>query len=854
VPTRVAPRLPLVRFLEERTTVQRWIVASLAALVLVWRSLRAAAGTLLDRWWLDTVADAPIWARRTAAEFQLGLAAGAFVVLVLGSSVWIVLRIAQVDHGRRHRFWIRYDERIGPAHRWGLVALVVFLTWHIGHAAAGQWQSWLLFRHGDDLGVTVPEVGGDVGFYLFRFPLLAVVSSFVRQLLLVTIVVAAFGHLASGALRLPRGEIKSSPVAITHLSLLVVAFLAAQAVHEFVVARAATALDRVGAFDGPGYTQMRVERPALVVTALLTIATGFAMVTALRTGRWRAAVAVGIVAVAAHVVGVVVAPYVVERFVVAPAEAERQLWSIEHNLDATRAAYDLADVEPIPVELRDGVPPEEADAIATSSSARIPLFGTDQLATALQVQLGTAGTRIGDVDVEPYEVDGVVRPVYTAARAASRPDVPERGWVQEHLVYTHGDGVVAIAADTVDDDGRPDVRSLPGLEAGLDADLYYGEGVDGWYAIVGTARKEFDGNRYDGPGVALGSPLRRLALSLVTGDVEPLISGELGSDSMLLYRRSVRERLGAIAPFLTLDSDPYVVLDGDRAVWIVDAYTTSSTYPYAQYLPVRQPAKSPLARGEQNSVRASVKATVDAEDGTVHLYRTDGGDDPILSAWAEVFPRLFEDAADLPASLASHLRYPGDLFALQTAMLGRYHVDDAEALFNGAQRWTPSAAAAASVGATPSGPAPAVDTFERDEFSLVLTYGPGASDNPGSTRDVLAGIALARHGASPGLQLLDLRGDSLLSPQVAQSAIDADPRLAQELTLLNANGSQVAYGPLAPLVVGDGLIWARPITVVGSSPGSVPRLFGVAVVSDGLVGLGQNVAEAVASIGQPSAE
>lgn len=843
--TRVAPRLPIVRFVEERSRTQRRLAALVVAVAVLWLALRALARTLLDRWWLQTVTDAPVWSRRTAAQVQLGIAAGAIVLIVLGGTVWVVLRHGREDHGRRHRMVERYHERVGPAHRWVLIGLVAVLTWRIGRTAGGEWQSWLLFRHGGDIGVDAPEIGGDLGFYLFRLPFLQTASSFLRQLVLVSLAVALFGHAVSGALRFPRREQRTTPVAVTHLSVLGALLLALQATHDVVVDRSLTATNRVGAFDGPGYTAVNVTRPALLVVALITIAAGFAVVAAGRSRRWKLATAALVTAVIAHVGGLGILPRLVEAYVVAPAEAERQLWSIEHNLTATRAAYGLDRVEVDARRLVDGATAAEPDR------AGVPLFSTESLRSALQVLSGTAGTRVRNVDLVRYEIDGVERPVYTAVRASSRADLPEQGWVQEHLVYTHGDGVIALAADVAAEDGRPDLTPLAELEEAANVPVYYGEGLDGWYVIAGTRRTEVGGATYDGAGVRIGSIGRRAVLALAVGEPQPLLSNELTGRSLLLYRRSLTERLSALAPFLTLDGDPYAVVDGDRVVWVVDAYTTASTYPYAQFL---DPAS--VGRfGDANYVQASVVATVDAHDGTVHLYRTDAGDDPIIEAWASVFPDLLDPIDEMPPRVAAHVRYPEDLFTAQSAMLGRYHVTDAELLFSGADRWTVTPAPVTAVGEAAAGQAPAVDLFLTGEsFDTTRTYGPGATNNPNSMRDELAGIAVAQHSIERRLRLIVPAGERLHSPQVAQSAIDADPRLAQDITLLNANGSKVVFGPLSPVLIGDGVVWARSIIVIGTSAGSAPRLYGVAVVSDGLVGLGPTVEDALATADQAADE
>ena len=220
-------------------------------------------------------------------------------------------------------------------------------------------------------------------------------------------------------------------------------------------------------------------------------------------------------------------------------------------------------------------------------------------------------------------------------------------------MYTHGDGVVAVPADRPDADGRPDVRSLADDLVAGQSELYFGEGLTGWYAIVGTDRAEQGGTAFAADtGIDMSSPFERAVLSLATGDAEPLLSTELTADSELLYRRDIGERLSALAPWATFGSDPYPVITADHVVWVVDGYTTSATYPYSQFVP--------FGGSSVNYVHASLKATVDAYDGTVHLYRTTigGGDDPILDAWEQIFPGLVEPIGAMPDELRDHLLYP----------------------------------------------------------------------------------------------------------------------------------------------------------------------------------------------------
>jgi uncharacterized membrane protein (UPF0182 family) len=842
-----APRFVAVEFIERRSRRQRVVLLTIVGLVLAWFAARRIAMVVLDRWWFDSITDAHVWRVSFLAQLQLLLGVGLLSAAVMGTSVWLVLRLGSLQRVPPNRAIQRYHQRMGPAHRWLLIGVVVFFTLRIALAATDQWQSWLLFRHGGDIGVTAPVAGGDLGFHLFRLPFLTSASSFLRQLLAFTFVLSLLGHIASGAIRMPKNEPGPSRVAVAHLAMLAAGFLAVQALHDVLVARPSIATNRVGAFDGPGWTEMYVTKPGMVLAALVTLAAGFAAVWAAKTTNWRPFLALVVVAAVVQVLVVAVLPTLSERFIVAPAEAQRQLWSIEDNLVATRAAYDIGDVATEPLDGA-AVAATSSTAQLTADADRVLLFNVPTMTAALQVIAGTRGTRISDTDVDRYAVDGREEPVFVAARSANRADVPESGWVQEHLVYTHGDGLVVVPADRVDADGRPDVTVYPDAFGAAHTPLYFGESLDKWYVIVDTQRAQLNDSVFEGEGIPMSSFAERLVLSLAVGEPQPLLSNELTSDSELLYRRSIRERVGYLAPFLTLDSDPYPVVVDGSVQWVIDGYTTSSTYPYSQFT-------TGLGGSSFNAARASVKATVDAETGETHLYRTDGGDDPIIDAWDRIFPGLLEPAEQIPQGLLPHIRYPTDLWYVQSNLLGRYHVRTAEQLFNGTGRWAVSAAPAATVGDATVVPSPAVDQFSPlagspDRFSTSRPYGPGSATNPTSTRDELAALAFADQQLDGAIHIAvpEASGAPLLSPQVAQSAIDADPEFARVITLLNANGSKVQYGPMTPVLVEEGLVWVRPIIVIGTGASAAPRLYGVAAVANGIVAVEPTSLEAVDAV------
>ncbi len=826
-------------------------------LVAVWL-IRFTAATLLDKWWFDSVTSAPVWSTRLAAQVVLAVVAAVLTALVLGVSAYVGLRVGPAPDNGPNRLVTRYRQRMGPAHTWLMIGVVVLLTLQVIPTAMSRWQPLLLALNGIGLGVKAPEIGFDLGFHLFQLPFLKIVGDWFRQLLLIGGALGAAGLVANGALRLPGRGRQSAPAALAYIGGVAATYAFVQGLYYLFVQRPSLATNQNGAFDGPGFTELRVIGPVLIVLALVAFVAVAAAIYGAWTGRWRPMLIVFGAWAAVFILGMWAAPLVVQNVIVKPAEAERELPFIAYNLDATKTAYRLDAVEQVTQPYSDGLTEAPADDVQTLLD-QVPVFTTAQLVKPLQVLKGTTATRITDVDLDRYLVDGVRVPVMIAARNPSRADLPERGWVQSTLVYTHGNGVVAVPADTVAPDGRPDVDALAEVLAPERSELYFSEGLANWYAIVGTKRTEQHGARFDADtGISLSGTWERLVAAIGLGDIEPLTSSELLPSSQLLFRRDIRERLKMVAPFATWDSQAYPVVSGDRVVWIIDGYTRARTYPYSQFARgTDRPKNGPLSRVSYNYLKGSIKATVDAYDGTVRLYQTEvgGADDPILEAWKKIFPGLIDPIADMPADLQSHLLYPPDLLTVQTSLLGRYHVTDPELLFNGSDRWSISIAPGNGVAKESPGVSRAVSLFlpsageMQGHWVAIRPYGPGASTNAAANRDVLAAFAVADHDDAERLVLVRIAprpGRQVSSPLVAQSAIDTDPQLAQSFTLLNANGSAVQFGPMTPLPLDGAMVWGRSIIVTGTAKTTTtPRLFGIAAVSNGLVGEADTMSQAV---------
>ena len=848
------PRFPVVARLEQSSRRQRILIAALVSVVLFFLGLRNLATIIVDRWWSDSVTDAPLWRVRIVAQTQLFLLAFAAILAILGTTVFFIWHTGRRVLAPNNRVMRWYHARMGMAHHWLVAGIGIYVTWRTLAAVPNFWQQWILFRDGFDLPNSVPGTGGNLGSYIFSLPFLNTTTSFLRQLTLFSFLLALAGHSTSGSFRWSK-SVPSRRAASAHLLSLVGFFLLVQTFQYLFVQRHLQVLDSSGGFVGAGYTQTTFTLPGLWVTAIFAAIGVASLIHAIVTRETKlATIGLALWAVV-HIISLVALPAIVNKAVVAPAEGDKQLTAIAENLVATRNAYGLDDISESEISISNGLP-NSTDAADIAKTSETPIFDVSSLAPALQILEGTSGTRVGQVDLDRYEIDGTYRALILALRQPDRQGLPESGWVKERLVYTHGGGVIVASATHSDKNGRPDVAEFSG-----DFDLppvYFGEGLEDWWAIVNTKRVQQGGVSYTGDlGIKTGSFFKRTILGIALSDLQIPLSSELTSESEILLRRGIKDRLTALAPFLSWDSDPYAAIVDNRVVWIVDGYTTSNSYPYSQSFGQEGlPSGSDIARIPLNYMRSAVRAVIDADTGTTTLYESDieQSADPILKLWKKVLPDLIAPADSMSQELRSHLRYPKDLFIVQSSLLGRYHVDNAESLFNGEDRWTISPAPGADVGMPGSAVSQPVFRFNtvagEQQWSMVRTYNAGSSSNATAGRDVLSAMIIASHDSPQKLQVIRLTssdGNKISSPQVAQSAIDADPELARIITLLNTNGSQVRFGPMTPLIIKDALVWTRSMLISGTGGAAVPRVYGIIAVSDGVAGLGETTELAIAA-------
>ncbi|MPY94379.1 MAG: UPF0182 family protein, partial [Acidimicrobiia bacterium] len=874
------PRRPRRRRMPARLLIAGAVIAIIAAVA----SARGVAGIYTDFLWFDSLGFSSVW--RGLLWARIGL-------FVLFAAVFFVLLFAN----------LLVAERLSPAPLLGLPAdprlarlsgtlersprllralVAALLAVVFGGMAVDRWHDWVMFRNYVPFGVDDPLFGRDAGFYVFQLPFLTFAVDWLFAALLVTLLFVAGAHYLGGGIRWrnPRPRVASG--ARAQLSVLLAALALVRAA-AYYLDRFELTFSTRGVVDGAGFTDVNAQLPAMsLLIAISLLAAALFVASIWRRGWIVPAIAVGLWALVGLVAGVLY-PAFIQRFRVEPAESTREVPFIERNIEATRAAMGLSEIEVDPFAYDEELGSQElADNAETIRNVR--LWDPQVLQQTYQrLQEVRTFYRFTDVDVDRYELGDELTQTMLSARELNPEALPSDTWENRHLAFTHGFGAVISPANAVTADGQPDflVRNIPpqGEPEITEPRLYYGEGVGG-FAIVGTGRDEIDylrddgtpvTNRYEGPGgVGVGTIPRRLAFALRFGDINPLISGFMTDESRILYMRDVRERAQAVAPFLHLDHDPYpIVLDG-RISWVLDAYTTTSRYPYAQRADTNRLEGDSGLDHEFNYVRNSVKITVDAYDGTTRLYVVDP-DDPIAAAYRKAFPDLFVDAEDaVPEALRAHFRYPEDLFRVQTNMWGRYHITDANEFYSQSDRWNiaqdPGSGGGPTVVTVPpapgqpppeSGPANRMDPYyllmrlpgaTQPEFLILQPFVPYSEDD--SRRELSAFMVAKSDPEGYGdLQVFVMPRDRQVDgPAIVSARINQEPEISQLITLLSRAGSEVLLGNLILVPVEQSLVYVQPLYVQATGANAVPELKNVIVVFGDRIAIRETFQEALTAV------
>ena len=799
------------------------IGGGILALLVVLGLLGGVVNLITDVMWYDALGRRDVL--QTRLWSQVALFAIGFVAMLVPAllSIWLASRIAPQSPVRQLGGIEMPDASRAIAI--GLTAVAVLLS--LGSAAAwsGNWELVLLFLNGGEWGVTDPTLGRDVGFYVFDLP-------FWRFLLgwgSTTLIVIGLLTLGAYAARALRWQFRLSAPVRAHLSVIGALLLVVIAGgYQLDIAELTYSTRGLsGSVQAALYTDVNAQLPASVILTFVALAAAALLLlnTWFRT-LWLVGVAAGAWIVLSIVVGGLY-PSFVQTVQVNPNELNVEREYIVDHITSTRRAFDLDAIEQRRFTGEQDLTREVfVDDAATIDNLRLwdyrPL-----LTTFGQQQILRRYYTFSDVDIDRYEIGDEQRQIMLSARELDVERFGEsRTWTNERLVYTHGYGITAVPVDAVTDQGTPDY-----LVSGINRDpqlpldqprIYFGEETD-TYIVTGTTTAEFDypldtdGSEggeagaetvWNGStGVGIGNPLARALFALRFGDFNMLISNQLTDDSQVLFRRAIGERVPEIAPFLEYDGDPYLVSADDRLLWVWDAYTVSNRYPNAQPLP------STSRFAGANYVRNSVKVVVDAYDGTVRYFLADP-DDPIVAAYARIFPDLFEPLSAMPEGLQAHLRYPEDLFIAQNEAYRLYHLpateNGATTFYNEDDRWAIPEDVVAGNG-QPMEPYYVIMRIPgEDEAEFVLIQPMVPEDRPNMIAWVAARMDPGVYGERIAFQFPT--GTSTQGPVQIEGRIGADDAISEQFTLWSSAGSRVVRGNLLVLPIGeDGLLYVEPI-------------------------------------------
>ncbi|MGE0129676.1 MAG: UPF0182 family protein [Blastocatellales bacterium] len=836
-------------YIQPRRSRFRLLLLAAAALVI---ALPMGAGLYTTWLWFQQLGYQTIFNTTLLTKSALGATVGLITAAVIWLNLKLALRLSPETSHVSRRFVIEGQEIPAPdfsalAPRLAPLAALAVGAF-AGLAGWGSWETFLRFRHQAPFGETDPIFGRDIAFYFFTLPALDRVSEWLLLLVGVSLAGAVLIYVIHGAIDFGRTQLSFSIErgARSHLLGLFAALFLILA-FEAYLARPELLFGESGPVTGASYTDINASLPILsarmivaVIVAALAIASIF-----FRSNRliW-AGVGLFLLTIAAGWIY----PAAVQRFSVAPNELAKETPYIQHHIAATRKAFALDRIEERELTGEKTLTSQDIQKNQLTVN-NIRLWDQQPLLdTFAQLQEIRTYYEFHAVDNDRYLVNGELQQVMLSPRELSSESLPNRNWINEHLTFTHGFGLTLGPVDKVTAGGQPvlyikdipPASNVPSLKIDR-PEIYFGE-VSNDRVYVKTNAKEFDFpsgeqnvfKNYDGDGgVPIGSLWRQALFAIRFGDLKLLLSNDLTADSRVLFDRNVRERLSQVAPFLRLDNDPYMVIHEGRLFWIADAYTVSDRYPYSETV------------NGINYIRNSVKAVVDAYHGATQLYIADAAD-PLIQTYARIYPGTLKPLAEMPEGLRAHLRYPEDIFKLQSHVYSTFHMDQPQIFYNKEDLWT-----TASMGES-DGKTQAMEPYytimklpreQSEEFILMLPFTPKDKNN-------LAAWMAARSDGEHYGKLVVYRFPKqkvIFGPKQVVALINQDPEISRQITLWNQRGSSVNLGTLMVIPVEESLIYVQPLYLRAES-GRIPELRRVIVAAENRIAMEPTLEASLARI------
>ena len=848
----------------------KWIVGTIIVILVVLILSASWFSTFYtDLLWYDEVGYTSVFWKRILTQIWLFCVFTAIFFVIFYGNIWMA-----------RRFTPRYEKpegKLNPveeslanfrdvAGKWlgrGLLILSIIVSFFVGWVSARQWENVLKFFDHTAFGKVDPIFGKDIGYYVFEYPFLRYFSGWLFTTLVFVLIITVVVHFIDGAINFSaeKGKRFATHVKV-HLSILAGILLLVQA-WRFRLDMFAMLYSPRGTVTGASYTDVHAQIPAYWILIAACFICAFLFILNIRYKGWKLPLAgmVGIVVIA--LLAGALYPLIIQNYVVNPNELQKEAEYISYNIENTQDAFRIQNEGEDAVIVNETFPANfnltYEDILANATTVGNVRLWDPRLIqlTFNQRQELRQEYNFNDVDVERYTVfDDVYTQMMVSGRELAIDQLREdaRTWQNTHLSYTHGYGLVMAPSDVLTGEGDPSmvIKDIPPVsEAGLGfevdrPEIYYGEQTQD-YVVVRTGAEEIDyplGNTnqlvepyYEGEGgVQVSNFFKRLAFSIRNADITFLFSGYVDSESRLMFKRNIFTRAKEVAPFLTLDEDPYlVVTDDGRLKWIMDAYTTTALYPYSEYY-----------SSDINYIRNSVKVVIDAYSGTLTYYLVDP-DDPIAVTYGEIFPDLFTPLEEMPEDIKSHLRYPEDIFSKQMEMYRTYHINEVGAFYSKEDVWDVSTETYGA-GGEPQAVTPyyiilKLPGSEMEEMVLMLPFNPRGKDN--MVNWVAAGCDFPNYGK---LLNYSFPANKLVNgTQQFESLVDQQTKISEQITLWNQAGSKVIRGNTLVIPIEESLIYVEPLYLLASNP-AIPQIKRVIVGYGDRVEMRDTLGEALAAI------
>ncbi|WP_079174971.1 UPF0182 family protein [Streptomyces malaysiense] len=824
----------------------RVLLLTLGVLAVLGMTFSMFAGFWTNWLWYRSVHYSSVFTITLWTKIGLFSVFGLLAAFMVGLNIWLAYRLRPPlsAMSMEQQSLDRYRMGLAPYRTWLLVGVCALVGLIAGASAAGQWRTWLMWVDGVPFHQKDPQFHLDISFYAFELPWFRFLLAFGFAAVILCLIAAAFTHYLYGGLRLTSPGARATAAATGHLSVLLGLFVALKAVaywlDRYGLAVKSSDFRTTGNWTGLRYVDANAYLPAKTILFCIAVICALLFFATLWRRTWQLPViGFGLMVLSAILIGGLY-PAIVQKFQVEPNEQAKEAPYVRKNLTATREAYGIDDTKVTQYDGKSTVSDDARLRADANDAASVRIMDPNIVSPTFEQaqEMKDYYTFPANLDVDRYPTkDGKLQDTVIGLRELNLKGVPKHNWINDHFRYTHGYGVVA-AKGTEADDGQPvfteyDLPSKGDLGT-YQQRVYYGEKTT-TYSIVGGPQKEIDHPTDDNgevttsyagkSGVNLDNPLNRAAYAMAFSEPQILYSGAIGKGSRILYNRTPKERVEAVAPWLTIDGDAYPAVVDGHIQWIVDGYTTSNGYPYSSRTTLGDTTADSLTAGSDNRsvvapqnqvnyIRNSVKATVDAYTGEVKLYQWDTRD-PVLKTWMKAFPGTVLPKSAISPTLLSHLRYPQDLFKVQRELLTRYHVTDPQTFLTGSEVWqVPDDPTNKSGDAVPPYYlSMKMPDQSKQAFSLSTTFTPTGRDNLSAFMSVDSEADSSDYGK---IRILKLPTSTTVDgPKQVQSQFNSEQDVAAAIKYLKGGDSAVEYGNLLTVPLDGGLLYVEPVYVRG---------------------------------------